>query len=370
MRRLIGGFWNSLTGGINTILVLTVFSALLAPYFRPESFWFGALLANFLPVLGLLLVPFFIYSIRSKRRLLILMNVVALTLVLFRIWPAISKTSDNEASTTDLTLYTQNVPRIPEDLPAQKAIYRAVSEQMPHIIGVQESGIYTTVSDPEIGRAQKKLRILMDSLNYLTPAAKRLDPSGRWYNTRQPILTTLKVTGQTELKFSKDDEDIDPLFMTRTLFDWNDQEIAVYNIHLRTYGSAKPWHEERSNWFHLDFWVPFVNQAREAYTYRSWQVDRILEEISKEKLPFLVIGDFNSSPYSWTYRQMDEILTDVFSTSTRGFGHTFHVRMPLVRIDYVFASDDWMPVEAFVGSSSRLISDHLPLIARVRLKEN
>ena len=369
MRRILGGFF-SFVFSISNLILLSIFVlAALAKFFRPENFWPGALVANFLPVIALFLFIFLLVAGKTKKRLWIFWNFLALAYCIFSMWPAISAENVEDEVGNDLVIYTQNIPRHPEERDAQEAIYESVNLESPHIISVQESGVFSTVKEPGQGRVQKKLRILVDSLGYTAPPATRLDESGRWYNMQQPILTKLKVIDQTESKFVYDEDDYDPLFMTRSVLDWKGREVVIYNVHLRTYGRNKPWYHPEIHWFDWSFWQPFAEQIEEAYSTRSWQLDQILGIVDQETLPFLLVGDFNSSPYGWIYSKLSERFTDVFQKSSRGFGHTYHVGLPLVRIDYVFASSDWIAVSSNLAKENPLVSDHRPLVARVRLKD-
>ena len=369
MRRIVGGFFGFIFS-ISNLVLLSIFAlAALAKFFRPENFWPGALVANFFPVIALFLLIYLLVAAKTKKRAWFFWNLLALVYSFFVMWPALTSEFVEPEEGQDLVIYTQNIPRHPEELDAQRAIFESVRAESPHVIAVQESGIFSTLKEPSKGRVQKKLQILIDSLNFEAPPATRLDESGNWYNMQQPILSKLKVIGQSESKFVYDEDDYDPLFMTRSVVDWKGKEIAIYNVHLRTYGRNKPWYHPEIHWFDWSFWQPFAEQIEAAYSTRSWQLDRILEVVEKENLPFLLVGDFNSSPYGWIYSKLNEKYTDVFQESTRGFGHTYHVELPLVRIDYVFASSEWIAVSSNLAQESSVVSDHRPLVARVRLRE-
>ena len=91
--------------------------------------------------------------------------------------------------------------------------------------------------------------------------------------------------------------------------------------------------------------------------------------------PVVVMGDFNAADQSTEHRMLRAAgLQDAFREAGWSFGHTFpaagrffRVPMPpLVRIDYVWASEHFTPVEAHVGPG--LGSDHLPVLATLRLE--
>jgi len=95
---------------------------------------------------------------------------------------------------------------------------------------------------------------------------------------------------------------------------------------------------------------------------RRHQVDRILTITGDEKMPLVLAGDFNALP------QAPEIqaLQKAFSIcDPAGAYPTFPAPKPQYKIDYVFFSSHWRPVEYQVYYSEA--SDHLPLVVKLRL---
>lgn len=81
--------------------------------------------------------------------------------------------------------------------------------------------------------------------------------------------------------------------------------------------------------------------------------------------PVVVLGDFNLNDQSRAYAQMTRLLDDSYREAGHGFGFTFPYRLqvgpvpvpgPLVRIDYIFHSDDWRAKQARVVCKT--VSDH------------
>lgn len=81
--------------------------------------------------------------------------------------------------------------------------------------------------------------------------------------------------------------------------------------------------------------------------------------------PAIIMGDFNNTDQSDNYRRMRQAgLTDAFRAAGSGFGATFPARLwplPPVRIDFIFVTDDFTPVDAHVGPDGW--SDHYPVVA-------
>jgi endonuclease/exonuclease/phosphatase family metal-dependent hydrolase len=89
--------------------------------------------------------------------------------------------------------------------------------------------------------------------------------------------------------------------------------------------------------------------------------------------PVVLCGDLNAGPFSGTYRTLSRRLTDVQKDAKQCHSTplqpTFHARSPLFRIDHIFISPHFetVKVEVKKTSDTRIASDHLPLIADLRL---
>nr|WP_250810049.1 endonuclease/exonuclease/phosphatase family protein [Neorhizobium tomejilense] len=85
--------------------------------------------------------------------------------------------------------------------------------------------------------------------------------------------------------------------------------------------------------------------------------------------PKILIGDFNATPVTATYKAVARQMADVPLLSGGRPKATFPSRLPLLRIDHVFASSEVTPIATQVVSTplSRRASDHLPLLVTVEL---
>ncbi|MDY7227645.1 endonuclease/exonuclease/phosphatase family protein [Hyalangium rubrum] len=92
--------------------------------------------------------------------------------------------------------------------------------------------------------------------------------------------------------------------------------------------------------------------------------------LAKDSRPKLLMGDLNDGPDSRTVRLLRRDLTDVFAASGQGAEGTYPLPLPFspaLRIDYVLASEAFVPLRSQVLRVAA--SDHYPVIADVRLKE-
>jgi endonuclease/exonuclease/phosphatase (EEP) superfamily protein YafD len=113
------------------------------------------------------------------------------------------------------------------------------------------------------------------------------------------------------------------------------------------------------------------------------QIDGIFALIAEIDHPLLLIGDFNITRQHDLYDEIEATgLQDTFHISGQGFGFTMPARFqhlaaisdrladirihPVARIDYIWASPEWLPLDARVGKDAG--SDHLPVIAALALR--
>lgn len=146
--------------------------------------------------------------------------------------------------------------------------------------------------------------------------------------------------------------------------------IRVYNLHLE---SIRFGDEDMSFYSHLttpgEETTPFklgsqkiMWKLRKAFILRSKQVDLLTRDIRNCTYPVIICGDFNDTPFSYTYQQLASNLQDAFKSAGYGFfGETYRGKLPAFRIDYLLFSD------FFTASGYKKyevdLSDHYPIAA-------
>jgi endonuclease/exonuclease/phosphatase (EEP) superfamily protein YafD len=150
------------------------------------------------------------------------------------------------------------------------------------------------------------------------------------------------------------------------LADFKGEQITLINAHF--YASVHNYDRPLMDW---------VFREREEQA-------RIVGEFAAESgMPTIVAADFNATDQSKAYHIMTDELADAWGEAGLGLGHTFPggpspgVERPVlwgrpfpmwvVRIDYIFYSDDWTAVDAALGEWDGT-SDHRPVIAKLALK--
>lgn len=134
-----------------------------------------------------------------------------------------------------------------------------------------------------------------------------------------------------------------------TSFQLTNQEITVFS---ESNNSKEQVEEYRKS---------IVSKLKSAYEKRSYEVSEMLSDIPQDGRAIIVCGDFNDTPMSFTYHQIQKAgFIDGFVKAGRGIGHTYAGKLPLLRIDYVWGNERIQPVSfkrlRFKGS------DHYPVM--------
>ncbi|MGC8838848.1 MAG: endonuclease/exonuclease/phosphatase family protein, partial [Anaerolineae bacterium] len=111
--------------------------------------------------------------------------------------------------------------------------------------------------------------------------------------------------------------------------------------------------------------VTHLDHEEEAAPERAAQVTELLSLWGKRS-PAILLGDFNAEPGAPELANLKaEGWVDVAAALEGRPAPTFPSPTPVRRIDYIFVTPDMQPVDVSVPSS--LASDHLPVVATLRL---
>lgn len=145
-----------------------------------------------------------------------------------------------------------------------------------------------------------------------------------------------------------------------------DRTLRLFNMHLQStqYNQIK----RKSA---LDNWVwdsqreynqthSFLNKLAFNERNRLRQVQTLTEIIQKSPHASFACGDLNSSPFSFTYKQLETTLRDGFRSAGRGYEYTYRYLFNLYRTDFIFHPDSYAAQS--YQSFNLPFSDHKPVI--------
>ena len=109
-----------------------------------------------------------------------------------------------------------------------------------------------------------------------------------------------------------------------------------------------------------------LRKLKSAFLLRATQMEILMQAIEDSPYPIIVCGDMNDSPFSYTYKQLTQNLTDSYKEAGKGFfGSTYDGALPDYRIDYILHDKHF---KVFTYKTSPItFSDHYPVSGLVMI---
>lgn len=177
--------------------------------------------------------------------------------------------------------------------------------------------------------------------------------------------TSLPIVGKGRVPFQYHSNNI----CMYTDVKMKDDTIRIYNMHLQSVSLADKDYkfidalksgDDTLKVDHLEEGsISILRRMKRAYVKRTTQIEKILKHIDECHYPVIICGDFNDTPFSYTYRSFSSKFRDAFQHSGSGVGATYIGFLPSYRIDFIFHSD------SLTSSGFRVLpyelSDHYPI---------
>ncbi|MBC8126401.1 MAG: endonuclease/exonuclease/phosphatase family protein [Gloeobacteraceae cyanobacterium ES-bin-144] len=166
------------------------------------------------------------------------------------------------------------------------------------------------------------------------------------YHNSNGIVTRWKILREVRNPLQRDQQ--------ITIAQPDGSSIEVVNVHLATAATdLRLWH--RSAW----------KDHRNNRALRQKELAltlQILEQTADiPNTPTFFGGDFNSPASDVVHRQLDRDFEDAFSVAGTGWGDTFQRRLPILRIDHIYASRHFSPIRCSAVTTRH--SDHRMVVA-------
>lgn len=345
MRKL--GFINSLIFFANSIAAFFLLLSFVLPYLPPSKFPLMSILSLGVSPLILVNVVFLIYwLIKLKKQLLLSLIVLALSALNFSSFIKFNISSKQTIDPESIRIASYNVrvfnryqhKALFEETP--KFMREFVDQYKPEILLIQEyykrDGIDLEEKYP---------------YNYIIYSNKH-----RRFG--HAIFSNYPILASGNLDFKK----------TSNNGIWADfligqDTLRTYNVHLQSYGVSAS----------IDYLQDtdkeeITKKLSDTFVEQEDQVKEIRAHMKQStKTPYYILtGDANNTPFSYTYKHLRGDMKDAFLEKGSGLGTTFSFDGYPLRIDYIFTSQA-IDVEYFeVGKET--FSDHKPLIAEILLK--
>lgn len=204
------------------------------------------------------------------------------------------------------------------------SIVKIIKAVNPDILCLQEMG-FSDIADS-----------LLEPLKPMPHSLSRVNLSPAIYS-RYPIIRasrmdTLKNFVWADIVINKDKN--------------NEDTIRVFNNHLHSTAIRR----DDSNYIENHEYLEgdslgkvhsMVKRLTENNRVRAEQADTLAALVAASPYPVIVCGDFNDTPVSYTYRTVARKLNDPYRKVGRGYSHTYRGFFDMLRIDYIFYSDEF-----------------------------
>ena len=228
-----------------------------------------------------------------------------------------------------------------------------IEEENPDIICFQE---YFTRYKGPYDITDSLQRILKTPYYYFVPVTKNdYEAHGLAIFSKYPIVN------KGEIVFKDNYNGNSSIFADLKV---NGRIIRVYNMHLQSISFDK------QDYNYLDKVTKkmdpelssskrILSMLRTAFVKRSHQVDIMKAHMQSCKMPFIIAGDFNDTPASYSVTQLTSSLNSTFIQQGSGFGRTYNGKFPNFQIDYISTTPDLKALNHRVIQAK--LSDHFPV---------
>lgn len=355
-------------------LLLAIWTGLAAAYIDPRTLWWPQLFAVAVPYVALGVVVALVIALTLGRKGLALALAVPLVAFGVRAEPW-SRLGEAPADGESLALTTFNVPQWLPDAAMQDSMAAFLRRETPDLVTMQDAWIRGPRRNRQRDAWQAPQLRGVAEAGYSVEVPLLLPGVGGWKRdaTGVPLLVRegVRVEEQEAITIS-DPRDNKASQAIRSVVVFGGRRFVLYDVHLRSFGQAKPWADPNFALLRPSTWGPSLSRLAGVYRDRAIDVDRIVEAIERETLPVVIAGDFNSTADNWSYRELRQSggvhRRDAFrEAGDSAWGRTYHARTLLVRIDYVLVD----PALAVGSAEVRDVgfSDHRPVLTRLQWRE-
>lgn len=332
------GFFGKLVFGANVICAFLLVLSFVLPYIPPKSFPTISLLSLAVSPLILLNIIFLLYwLLRRKKKLLV--SGVVLVIAYFHFNPFVEFGSSGSIKDYDnsLKVLTYNV-----------RLFNAYEKEVKGEI-LPQLGTLLEEQDPDIICIQeyyKKTHLNLQAYPY-----QYIHYKDENANMGHAILSKFPFSNKGSLDFYK-------TFNNGLFVDVVKERdtIRIYNIHLQSLGisptvnSLQKGDKERLR-----------KRLAKTFIKQQEQLELLSAHKKSTKYPTIIAGDFNNTPFSYTYHTLQKDMKDAFIERGSGLGTTFKFDGYPMRIDYMLSSKSLDVINFITIKES--FSDHYPLIA-------
>lgn len=324
----------------NLLAAFLLLISFILPYLPPRTFPTLSLLSLVVSLLIIVNIIFAIYwAVQFRRRFFVSFTVLLISYFYFNVFYEVSSEGDASQYNNTLSVLSYNVRLFnayekKPNTDASKIISEMLFEESPDVVCVQE---YYKPNNIDFSAYPYQY------IHFKSEKAKL----GHAIFSKYPLANTGA--------FNFEDTYNNTLYADVLK---GKDTIRIYSVHLQSLGIIP-----RVSFLQESDNEKLRKRVSRAFEMQQKQVEAILEHKSKTKYPVILSGDFNNTPFSYSYRKLKEGMQDAFRERGNGLGTTFKFEKYPMRIDYIFASES-LEILSF-DTMKKTFSDHYAVRATV-----
>jgi endonuclease/exonuclease/phosphatase family metal-dependent hydrolase len=351
----------------NIVGALALILSYASPYLSPVKFWFISLFGLAYPFLLAANFIFMLYwLIRLKKHIFLSAIAIAMGYFHFKSFVRFNDQNDYPA-VNSIKILSHNLRALGLNGPEFQL------EDSKKVFNYLDSELFDVYCFQEFFNTHRKDFAPWDSLKRLTGTKyHHVEYLVKFRNNEFGIATLSQypIINKGIVPFEREGTNI----CIYTDIDFDGKTVRIYNMHLQSLGLKQQDYDlfqqidiEKGD-EKIEQAKSLVGRLRNAYQQRQDQARIIRKHISDSPHPVIVVGDFNDTPLSYSYRTIKGELIDAFVSNGNGIGNTYNGIFPLLRIDYMLYSPE-LDNEYF-ETVRKDLSDHYPLVGYFDLNSN
>jgi endonuclease/exonuclease/phosphatase family metal-dependent hydrolase len=353
----------------NIFAVISLLLSYLASYSDPASLWITSFFGLAYPAILIINVLFVVYWLIRWPRFALISGIVILagwSVILnyigFRENTAIMVPKSSESFIRIMTYNVHNFKQFGDknDQFTKDQILNVIRNEQPDVICFQE---FFTRKKGEYNFRKYIQEILNTEHYYFKPST-----DNGYEAIGMAIFSKFPIVDQGNIQFAKK-------------MNWNEaiwadlkkgnKTFRVYNVHFQSisfqpedYQYLQKVRKEIDT--DVESSKKIGSRLKRAFIKRGNQVKMVKNHTDSCKIPYVVAGDFNDTPISYTVQTISKEMNNGFREKGSGFGVTYNGAFPNFQIDYIFTSPEFS-VKNYLIIDKKL-SDHFPVRTDLELK--
>ncbi len=355
---------------LNLISVTALLLSYCSSIADPIKFWVIAMLGLCYPLFFLINSIFILAWALAKSRYLLISLIgilIGLKFLIANFGFRMPVLPPAHPSTDAIRMMAYNVRGFTASDPNKNAqirgeILQLIKDKHPDILNLEEFSV-NVATNKEIYKSLNKT--FYTNYHYFKPYDyTQYDSTGIAIYSRYPIVNL------AALAFPNNEPRIQAIYADLKC---NNRIIRVYCVHLQSTRFDDHEHDyvnQLTRHGKIDFknLSMITRKLKAAFIQRSAEVTLLKSSVDTCPYPYIIAGDFNDTPISYSVNQINGGLKNAFLEKGSGLGITYYGDFPNFQIDYIMATRQFDVID--YQAINKKLSDHYPLVSDLRLKIN